>query len=165
MGTEFQANSYTTGYQNAPQVASDPDGNFVVTWDGVGPNLGGYGVFARRFDNTGNPLADEFVINGFTAAHAASIAMNDSGSFVVVWQSGQDQSGDGVYAEKYDSSGSAVTGLLPVNTYTTGSQGDARVVMDAAGNFTVVWDSQGQDGDGLGVYGQRFDASGNKLGS
>ena len=165
MGPEFQVNSYTTSYQTAPQVAADPDGNFVVVWNGRGPNLGGYGVFARLFDNTATPLADEFVVNGFTAAQAASVARN-TGSFVVVWQSGQDNSGDGVYAEKYDGSGSAVTGLLPVNTYTTGDQGHARVAMDSAGNFVVVWDSYGgQDGDGLGVFGQRFDSSGNKLGS
>jgi hypothetical protein len=156
MGPEFQVNSYTTGYQNAPQVASDADGNFVVTWDGVGPGLGGYGVFARRFDNTGTPLATEFVVNGFTAAHGASVA----------WQSGQDGSGDGVYAETYDSSGSPVSGLIPVSSYTTGNQGHARVAMDSAGGFVVVWDSEpDQDGDGLGVFAQRFDSSGSKAGS
>jgi hypothetical protein len=36
--------------------------------------------------------------------------------------------------------------------------------MDASGNFVVVWQSQDQDGDGWGIYGQRFDAAGNSLG-
>ena len=33
---------------------------------------------------------------------------------------------------------------------------------DADGNFTVIW--QSQDGDGSGIFGQRFDSSGNAVG-
>ncbi len=54
-----------------------------------------------------------------------------------------------------------------VDTFSTGDQqtsGNQAVAMDAAGNFVVVWQSQGQDGDGWGVYGQRFDADGQRLG-
>ena len=34
------------------------------------------------------------------------------------------------------------------------------VAMDGNGNYVVTWASKGQDGDGWGVYAQRFDASG-----
>ena len=47
-----------------------------------------------------------------------------------------------------------------VNTYTTGGQDAASVAMDAMGNFAVVWQSDGQDGSGHGVYAQRFDRFG-----
>jgi hypothetical protein len=30
------------------------------------------------------------------------------------------------------------------------------VAADPAGDFVVVWDSDGQDGSDLGVFGQRF---------
>src|SRR3989442_1175714 len=36
LGTEFQANTYTTGNQFFPAVASDADGNFVVVWQSGG---------------------------------------------------------------------------------------------------------------------------------
>jgi hypothetical protein len=39
------------------------------------------------------------------------------------------------------------------------------VAMDAAGNFTVVWFSAGQDGSGYGIYAQRHAASGLPQGS
>ena len=32
--------------------------------------------------------------------------------------------------------------------------------MDAAGNFVVTWSSNGQDGNGWGVYARRYDAAG-----
>ena len=47
-----------------------------------------------------------------------------------------------------------------VNTYTTDDQYASSVAADAAGNFVVVWQSFGQDGSGLGVFGQRYDATG-----
>jgi hypothetical protein len=51
-----------------------------------------------------------------------------------------------------------------VNTYTTGDQAIAHVAADGAGNFVVVWTSFEQDGEGMGVFGQRFDASGAPVG-
>jgi len=45
-----------------------------------------------------------------------------------------------------------------VNTYTTGQQLDASVAMDADGDFVVAWTSDGQDGNGHGIYAQRYSA-------
>src|SRR5262245_50561594 len=50
-----------------------------------------------------------------------------------------------------------------VNTYTPNSQDGASVAADANGNFVVTWNSP-QDGNGSGVFGQRYDREGNPLG-
>jgi hypothetical protein len=52
-----------------------------------------------------------------------------------------------------------------VNTYTTGYQTNPAVAYDASGNFVVVWESRDQDGDGHGVFGQRFDSAGTAQGN
>lgn len=52
-----------------------------------------------------------------------------------------------------------------VNTHTTWDQKDAAVAMDRQGNFIVVWNSYRQDGDSGGIFGQRFSATGEPLGS
>ncbi|MBL4708666.1 MAG: SprB repeat-containing protein, partial [Flavobacteriales bacterium] len=52
-----------------------------------------------------------------------------------------------------------------VNTTTVNSQQNAKVAMDDDGNYLVVWESDGQDGDGFGVYGQWYDADGTLNGS
>ncbi len=52
-----------------------------------------------------------------------------------------------------------------VNTYTASDQEDATVAADASGNFIVVWESRGQDGDLGGVFGQRYDSLGTPSGS
>src|SRR5437016_674183 len=52
-----------------------------------------------------------------------------------------------------------------VNTFTTGTQqlysaSPGSVAVDAAGDFVVAWSSLNQDGSGLGVYAQRYNAKG-----
>ena len=46
-----------------------------------------------------------------------------------------------------------------MNTFTTNHQQLPRVDADDGGGFTVVYQSQGQDGDGFGVYGRSYDAA------
>ena len=43
-----------------------------------------------------------------------------------------------------------------VNTYTTNNQWNPSVAAVASGDFVVVWESDLQDGSGLGVFGQRY---------
>src|SRR5262249_31159942 len=96
------------------------------------------------------------------------VAGDRRGDFVVVWSSyGQLNATDSeVYGQRF-SGGSPVGPEFLVNTYTTSFQYTVAqtVAMAPSGEFVVVWASGGQDGDGYGVFGQRFDASGNKLGS
>ena len=68
-GPVLAVNAYTTGQQGAADVAASPDGSFVVVWESAGQEPGQYanvGVYARRFDALGNPLADEFLVNEYT---------------------------------------------------------------------------------------------------
>ena len=43
-------------------------------------------------------------------------------------------------------------------------QDHSDVAIDANGDFTVVWESYGQDGSRWGIFGQRFDHTGAKVG-
>lgn len=85
------------------------------------------------------------------------------GTSVVVWQS-SDGSDFGVYFQRFDGFGAKLGGEGRVNTYTSASQYDARVVALAGGGFVVGWASEGEDGDRTGVYLQRYDAEGHALG-
>src|SRR5207237_545598 len=106
-------------------------------------------------DKAGNPLGAEFLVNTTTAGDQqfASVAAGSNGSFVVTWSSqGQDGSGWGVYARRYDKAGNPLGGELLVNTTTTGDQQFAAVAAGSNGDFIVAWSSQGQDGSGWGVF-------------
>jgi len=160
-GPTFRVNAYTTGDQTHARVAYDElsSSNFVVVWVSPGQDGDGAGVFGRVFDYNGLPKGSEFQVNSYTTGDqkAPTVAFDLVGSFVVVWESaGQDGSGSAIYRRRFDTTGAPLTGELRVNAYTTGDQ-SAPVIADVLyGEFVVAWESQGQDGDGFGVYAQRF---------
>jgi hypothetical protein len=166
VGGEFRVNSYTTNPGSFPCVATDPSGNLLVAWVGVdGDNSG---VFGQRFAGNGSPLGGEFRVNTFTTNIQVfpAVASDSSGRFVVVWQSyTQDGSGSGIFGQRYASTGAPLGGEFRVNNYTTLGQRYASVASDAAGNFVVVWEGAVQDGDGGGVFGQRYTSAGAPLGA
>ena len=166
VGVEFEVSADPAASQSDPDVASDPAGNFVVVWASDAGDGSYAGVRGRRFDNAGDPYDADFPVNSYTTGSQLEpdVAMNGNG-FVVVWSSaaGQDGSGKGAFAQRFDSSGNPLGGEFQVNTHSTGDQGSGSVGMNASG-FVVVWQSDAQDGEGIGVFGRRFDASGNPLG-
>lgn len=52
-----------------------------------------------------------------------------------------------------------------INSVITGDQSLPTLAADDNGNTLAVWQSDGEDGAGLGIFGQRFDATGTTLGS
>ena len=99
VGEEFIINATTEGYQGRPSVAMDAIGNFVVAWASEGQDGSSQGVYARKFDWSGNPLSGEFLVNTTTSGSQtlpAVAADLNTGSFVTAWQ-GPDEDGDGVF--------------------------------------------------------------------
>ena len=166
LGPEFRVNTYTTGAQRFPSVASDSAGNFVVVWQSF-EDGSYYGVFGQRFASTGAPLGGEFQVNAFTSLlqDYPAVASDPAGNFVVVWQSlfqgGNDYE---VFARRYASTGAPLAGEFRVNTYTTANKVRPAVAADSAGNFVVVWMSYFQEGFNFGIYAQRFASTGAPLG-
>ena len=56
-------------------------------------------------------------------------------------------------------------GEFRVNTFTTGKQARPSAAVLRGGGFVVVWQSEGQDGDSYGVFGQRYDSAGAAAGA
>ncbi|MBI5577460.1 MAG: hypothetical protein HY896_14000 [Deltaproteobacteria bacterium] len=166
-GSEFQVNGYWSNEQNRPSVIALENGGFIVTWDSLGQDGSGYGVYSRIYDPDGNPAGSEFRVNSTTFADqmAPSAATLDGGGFVIAWMSWpQDGSVNGIFARRYDSSGTALGNDFQVNTYWQNQQMQPDVAALDSGGFVVTWNSVGQDGSGYGVYGQRYDADGNRAG-
>ncbi|MBD2680376.1 MULTISPECIES: putative Ig domain-containing protein [Nostoc] len=110
----------------------------------------------------------EFKVNTYITNNQSNstVAMDNTGDFVIVWTSeGQDGSGTGIYAQRYNSAGVAQGNEFRVNTYMTNSQSNPTVAMDADGDFVISWASYGQDGSYEGIYAQRYNSAGVVQGS
>ena len=163
-GSEFQINTYTQETQASPAAAMEDDGDFVVVWDSV-QDGGLEGVFVRRFAKGGAAQGVELQVNTYTTGDQsnAAVAMDAEGDFVVVWTSPQDGQDTGVFAQRFGSSGARLGSEFQVNAHTASVQSRVDVAMRDNGDFVVVWNSYGQDGDN-GVFGRRFDAGGTAQG-
>lgn len=145
--------------QNSPKIAVKSDGSFVATWASSGGQDGNlYGVYARRFDSSGDPIANELLVNTETDDHqlAPDIAMDSYGNYIIVWESrgGQDGDAGGIYAQRFYSSGVKNGNEFLINQTTDGNQQLPSVGMNATGHFTVAWYN---DDDGYCIRARRFD--------
>ena len=163
-------NSNTTGSQFQPNVAVGSKGDFVVVWQSD-HFLSTVGIVGQRYDASGNQLGSEFLVSDSTTSFDdfPRIGRSSDGSFVVSWtRSSMDPNNRNVdvVARRVDAGGNPLGSELVVNTYTTGTQDWSEIAVAADGNFVIVWqDANGRDGSGAGVFGQRFDSSGNRLGT
>ncbi|WP_286828252.1 hypothetical protein, partial [Kordiimonas sp. UBA4487] len=167
-----------------PEVLGLGDSTFLVAWEGGDGNL-----YGQRIDAQGIKIGDEFIVHDQTAGTQSNIdlALNADGEIVVTWQS---DSGDGngydIEARVLD-----IDAISPVpepepqtpppsvddpavdhqiNTEVALDQTEPGVATFAAdhptlaGGHVIVWQSDGQDGDGWGVYGQLYGADGQPAG-
>jgi len=165
LGGEFPLLGDLAGHQKNPNIALAQSSGFVV-WQNMpsnglyeqvmiqrlGPDMTGTGVAVRlgQSSSQGNELNPR-------------VAMLSDGGGVAVWEAGTRANTD-VYARFLNSAGSFVSGALRVNIYAGGNQRDSDVAVLSDGNVVVVWSSEGQDGDGTGIYGQLFTSSGARIG-
>ncbi|WP_107851448.1 VCBS domain-containing protein [Oceanimonas marisflavi] len=165
------AGTQVTQGSSAETVAGLANGRLVSVWsDSSSADGNVWGVFARLFASDGTPLAiggstDEFQVNSTTAGtqYFASVGALNDGGFVIVWKS-SDGSGFDIFAQRFDGDGNAVGGEFRANSQTPGQQGNARVQGLDDGGFVIIWESEGVDGNGVGIAGQRYDANGNAIG-
>jgi hypothetical protein len=169
-GAELHANVFTAQRQQAPGIATDDEGNFVVVWQSEGQDGSGWGVFARLFSAAGVPMTGDIQVSTYTTGTQSlpAVAMDADGDFVVAWNS-QNQTGPladqgyGVFARRFNATGTPQGGEIHVNTFTTNTQGTPAVAMDQTGNFVVAWHSYATALD-PNVVARRFDSSGNPRG-
>ncbi|MEO1727711.1 MAG: T9SS type A sorting domain-containing protein [Bacteroidota bacterium] len=161
-GPPFRVNTFSTGDQRHPAVAVDAGGAFVVAWQSDGQDGSGDGIAAQRYRSDGTPDGAEFQVNTVTENDQLlpEVGVDGDGDFVVVWRSyGQDGDDFGIVARRYRADGTPDGGEFQVNTFTTGVQYLTALGVEADGDFVVAWSSRDQDGDGDGIYAQRFAAS------
>jgi len=166
VGGEFQINSTTSGNQRFADVAAYDNG-FVVLWQSDGDQDGeSTGIYGQRFDDTGATLGGETLINETTAGaqRRPSVAMDGAGNYVACWD-GSDGDFD-VFCRRFSTAGAALAGEVQVNTTADGEEQLPSVARDQSGDYIVSWQASNDlDGDGIGVFMQRFSSAGAAQGS
>lgn len=185
---EFLVNFFREGNQERPAVGIDGVGNTLIAWQGENQGNAGSGIAGQRFQVANDnflPIGSQFPVNTTTQGRQQNpdVSFNplrvtpenqeirEARSFVVVWQGegrttnniiGRDDSGFGVFAQRYNSAGTPQGRAFLVNTTIQGDQINPAVGTDANGNIVVVWQSRNRGN--FDIFGQKFDSLGNPIG-
>jgi len=130
---------------------------FMIAW--IDQDDFGGGVFFQIYHTNGTILYNKVLANSqvFDWQYEHSIASLNNDEFVVVWNSwGQDGDQEGIFGQLFQANGTKYGQEFQINTYTDSTQQHPHVARLNDTNFVVVWESDGQDGDGYGIYGQIF---------
>jgi|GEM_PF-600632 len=162
-------NTFTTNNQQAPKVAMDPSGNFVIVWQSQGQDPGDsasqWGVYGRRYQADGTAIdAAEFRVTTTTTGDQLepSVSINAVSYYVVAFRSGPAATGD-IFAQVFDGITQGASGApgkigneVVVNDTTASSNGQTApvVALERFGAFyAVAYQSADQDNPGGGDFG------------
>ena len=168
---DFRVNSYTPNAQRMSAVAHLANDGFIVVWQSYGQDGSGYGIYGQMYGADGKRKGGELRINTTADGDqtAPAVVGLADGSFIVAWSSkGRSKQVPGILAQRFNANGRRIGGEMQFSSYTDMDPARNQTLPATAltdGGFVVVWVSHGQDGSGLGVYGQRFRANGQAVGS
>jgi hypothetical protein len=165
-GPNFRVNEPPDWQQYWSAVGSDAHGNFVIAW---GSGIQGWDIWAQRYDSAGVPQGANFKTNDdpnqYRNQWSPSVGVAPGGSFLVAWDDWRgDTLNSQIFAQRYDAAGQAQGANFRVNdSIPNRAAYSSSIACDAAGNYFVVW-ADNRTGQ-AGIYGQGFDAAGNRLGA
>ncbi len=145
-------------FQGGHDVAMVPSGDSLVTWSKFSTEHS-YDVWVRRYHGC-NPVSSGMRVNTYTDESQSSptVVADAAGNYIVAWNSPQDGSESGIFAQRFDGDDNPVGTEYQVNTFTTDDQLSPVTAMNGNGSLVVTWSSYGQDGSGWGVYARGPDA-------
>ncbi|MBI9038751.1 MAG: T9SS type A sorting domain-containing protein [Bacteroidales bacterium] len=192
LDSNFRVNDDTLySDQWSPSIASDPNGNFIISWTDFRIEYWG-DIFAQRFSNEGTPLGNNFKVNNISACvnYGSKVACKKNGDFIITWGDALDESLDNysfqylndenllnsdsitknkgsepdIWAQQYMSDGTPLGGNFKVNDDVGNTyQQFPDIAIDTSGNFNIAWqDNRNGDWD---IYAQRYLSDGTPLGS
>lgn len=160
---EFHVTADPTAVESVPSAAATPDGRFWVAYAVASTGGEPLGIRVRAVLRDG-PTGTALNVCGaprLSQVEPAIAATADG--FVVTWHDAEsDGDAYGVLARRFDAAGQPLGDAFVVNTTARGTQAGAAVAASAKGGFVVAWNSR--DGDERGVFAQRFNADGNRVG-
>ncbi len=159
-------NSTGAGQQKEPSVAVTDSGNSVVVWQDDQDNNGYYEILARGFEADGSERFGDFTVNSDAGGqqYHPSVAVDDAGGFVVVWEDDKDDNGYfQIYARGFEADGSERFADFTVNAEAEGQQYRPAVGITSGGSFVAAFeDDQDKDGN-FDVRCRGFDSDGAEL--
>ncbi len=176
VGENFKVNDdLAVASQKEATIGMDDAGNVVMVWRDYRNPTAIADIYGQRYDRNGQRLGANFRVNDDPVddperygQFGPALAVSADGSFVVCWHDQRlRHSGRAwvIYGQRYDAAGTPLGGNFQISDDTRASSKFwSKIAADSAGNFVVVWQDTLTTG-GRDIFGQRFAANGQRLGT
>lgn len=171
-GGEFRVNTFTSGAQADAEAATLTSGNYVVVWKSSPAPTFEDGLKGQVFTAEGVKVGGEFAFGPTVGAQRdVNVTALSDGRFVTYWENDDSALGSEVRAQVFSANGTKSGAEILLNNPVDSQFGNAfpSITATFGGGFLAIWEGGGAvslgDTVGSGIIGQRFSASGVKLGS
>ena len=155
---EIQVNTQAVGAQIAQIITALDNGGWVVSWTTTLADAAYIGNQAQVFSADGTKSGSELtVLPAASVTYAAAITGLAGGDWLYTYATPGLLD---VYQQRYNLDGTTDGSAVKVSTDTTNYKVYPTVTTLEDGGWVVAWQSSGQDGDGYGIYQQRYNANG-----
>ncbi len=148
-------------------ISAAANGYFIVTW-GKGTSLDTSKIYFQRYDSTGSRIGlPQRVNEAYSRVESPKIAVNNDGSFVIVWQDDRNNNQFmifDIYMQRYDVNGDKIGNNVKVNDDTNilTQQYMGSVSTNKGGAIAITWTDDRRNGSipETGIYYQLYDHNG-----
>ncbi|MFC1763529.1 hypothetical protein ACFL6U_15805 [Planctomycetota bacterium] len=163
LGDAFKVNDDEgVASQAFPAIASDAQGNFVITWTDE-RLLEDNDIFLQIYTHEGNRFGSDVRVNddvGEALQRNSVVAITPEGGFMVVWEDRRSSSSS-IYAQRFSQHGLALGGNIMISDAQSCS--DPTIAATPEGNYLIAWVDY-RDGN-LNVYAQWLTGEGQAAGN
>ncbi|VAX23300.1 hypothetical protein MNBD_IGNAVI01-487, partial [hydrothermal vent metagenome] len=150
--------------QSNSVIEVSSDGKYVIAWE---DEKEGYAsICAKIYDEQNQPISDEIklVDNGVNSDQIRpSIAINGNDKVLIIWYGRREDGFENIYGQFLSLNGEKIGSNIKISD----SENNWGAEVGSGGNddFVVTWNRYTESGVGNGIYGQRLNPNGEKLGA
>ncbi|HET9063984.1 MAG TPA: hypothetical protein VFO62_11915 [Candidatus Binatia bacterium] len=179
LGNVLRVNTTIAGDQSSAEIASRPDGGFVVTWAStrwITPDWRAT-IAAQLFDSSAKKIGTELLVGDEDVGkrRLPTVSSGSDGGFVVAWGAGdydaefENPGARDAVLRRFAPDGTPFSDVERVHADPAGRQVAPVVAHTGDEGFVVVWsdgygrpweDYPARDGSGFGLFGRTFDDAG-----
>jgi len=171
IGTEFKISidnvpENTIHQYDETMVTNLDDGGYLVVWR-ILYGTSRAGIFAQKYDALGNKSGTEFQIEKSPSLNQEIpfVTKLSGGGYLIAWQSKKLNEGSGVMdAQRFNVEGNLIGAQFTLSEDASLEVIKAAFAETSNGGFIATWISRHKNQGDFGLYAQRYDGNGNKLG-
>ena len=156
------------GYQENPEIISDAQGGYLITWDDWRPSNLNSDIYVQRLNSSGTALWQDngiLITNAVNDQFTPQISLDLNNNYILIWEDYRNDDGSftnpDIYSQRINLNGELLYAQDQVISNYTGKQTFiVKLLTDNNDDFTAIWeDNRDEGGNTYNIYMQNFSSA------